>query len=80
VGGADQAEVALVDEVRERHALVLILLGDGDDEAEVAADQLVERLALSDPDTLRKADFFFLRDQRVLADFPKVLVERTLIE
>src|SRR4051794_16459227 len=80
VGGPDQTEVALVDQVGQGHALVLVLLGHRHDEAEVAADQLVERLAISDPDTLRKADFFFLRDQRVLADFPKVLVQRAFIE
>src|SRR5256885_15713518 len=44
VGGADQAKVAFVDQVGERHALVLVLLGDRHHEAEVRAHQLVERL------------------------------------
>ena len=51
---ADQAEVALVDQVGERDALVLILLGDRDDEAQVAAHQLVERLVVARADALRE--------------------------
>ena len=46
VGGADEAEVALVDQVGERDALVLVLLGDRDDEAQVRAHELVERFLL----------------------------------
>ncbi len=80
VGGADEAEVALVDQIGERDALVLVFLGDRDDEAEVAADQLVERLAVADADPLGEADFFLLRNQRVLADLAEVLVERSLVE
>src|SRR5687768_10607029 len=34
MGRPDQTEVSLVDEVRERYALVLVLLRDGDDEAQ----------------------------------------------
>ena len=68
VGRADQAEVALVDQVGERHALVLILLGDRHDEAEVAADQLVECFLFPDANPLRQVDLFLLRYQRVLAD------------
>ena len=80
VGRADEAEVALVDQIGERHALVLILLGDRHHEAEIAADQLVERLAVTRADALRELDFFFLRDQRILADLAEVLVERSLVE
>jgi hypothetical protein len=68
--GPDQPEVALVDEVGQRHALILIFLGDRDDEPEVAAHELVQRLSIPDPNALGQADLFFLRDQRVLADFP----------
>jgi hypothetical protein len=68
VGRADEAEVALVDQVGEGHALVLILLGHGNDESQVAADQLVESLRFPDANPLRQVDLFLLRDQRVLAD------------
>ena len=80
VGGADEAEVALVDQVGERDALVLILLGDRDDEAEVAAHQLVERLAVARADPLGEADLFLLRNQRVLADLAEILVQRSFVE
>jgi hypothetical protein len=80
VGRADEAEVTLVDEVGERHALVLVLLRHRDDEAEVAADQLVERLGVTDTDALREPDLLLLRDQRVLADLAEILVQRSLVE
>src|SRR5690554_356844 len=41
-GGPDEAEVALIDEVAERDALVLVLLGDADDEPQVGANEFVE--------------------------------------
>ena len=77
---ADEAEVALVDQVGQRHALVLILLGHGDDEAEVAAHELVQRLAVAGADALGEIHFLFLRDQRILADLAEILVQRSFIE
>jgi hypothetical protein len=70
VCGANQSEIALIDEVRQGYALVLILLGHGHYEPQVAAHQLVERLPIPDPNPLGQADLFLLRDQRVLADLP----------
>ena len=64
----------------ERHALILILLGDGHDEPKIAAHQLVERLFLTHADALRQIDLFLLRNQRVLADLAQVLVQRALVE
>src|SRR5262249_15151917 len=80
VGRPDEAEVALVDEIGEGHALVLVLLGHRNDEPEVAADQLVERFAVTGTDPLSQADLFLLRDQRVLADLAEILVQRSFIE
>ncbi len=37
--GADESEVALLDEVEEEHAATNVALGDGDDEAQVGADE-----------------------------------------
>ena len=37
--GADQTEVALLDQVQEQHAATDIALGDGDDQAQVGADE-----------------------------------------
>src|SRR5688572_5534124 len=79
VCGADQAEVALVDQVRERDALVLILLRDRHDEAEVRPNQLVQRLLIVRADALRQRDLLVARDQRVRADVAEILVERPFL-
>ena len=63
----------------EGDALVLVFLGDRDDEAEVAADQLVEALGVADANALRERDLLRLRNQRVAADLAEVVVERTLV-
>ena len=78
MGCADQAEVALIDEVAEADALVLIFLGDGDDESEVRSDQFVERLLLALPDALGERVLLLSGEERVCADFLEVLVERTV--
>src|SRR5207247_8049965 len=75
-----QAEVAFVDQVGERHALVLVLLGDRHHEAEVRAHQLVERLLFPLLDPLRKRDLLLAGDERVLADLPEILVQRPFVE
>jgi hypothetical protein len=69
VGRTNETEVALVDEIGKGDALILVLLGHRDHEAEIAADQLVQRFTVTDTDPLRQADLLFLRDQRILADF-----------
>ena len=63
-----------------RHALVLVLLGDGDDEAQVGAHQLVERfrIGLLDADCA-SVDLVFAADQRVRADLAEVLIERAFV-
>src|SRR5512143_585769 len=73
--GADQPEVALVDEIRERHALVLIFLRHRNDEPQVRADELVERFLLTLANVARKARLFIARYQRIRADVAEVLIE-----
>ena len=80
VGRADQAEVALVDEIGETDTLVLVFLGDRDDEAQVAADQLVQGRLATTLDLLGEVDLVFAGDEGILADLAQVLVERALIE
>src|SRR5439155_1526883 len=80
VGRPDQPEVALVDQIREGDALVLVFLGDGDDEPEVGADQLVQRLLVLRLDALGQRDLFLARNQRILADLAEVLIQRSLVE
>src|SRR5437868_15132839 len=68
VGGPDQAEVALVDQVRERYSLVLVFLVHGDDEPEVGAHQLVQRLRIPLLSPLGLRPLLLACDQRLLAD------------
>ena len=49
-GGGEQADVAFADEVDERQAAVLVLLGDGDDEAQVALHELLQRVLVAGAD------------------------------
>ena len=48
VDGLDQAEVALLDEVEQGQAGRLVLLGDGDDQAQVGADELAVGVVAGD--------------------------------
>ena len=80
VRGADQPQVALVDQIRERDPLVLILLRHGDHKPQVGPHELVERLRLAQLDPLSERDLLLARDERILTDLPEVLVERPLIE
>src|SRR5215210_5325912 len=73
VGGADEAEVALVDQVRERDSLILVLLGDRDHKAKIAANELVERLPVADANALGEAHLLLLRNQGILADLAEIL-------
>ena len=77
---ADEAKIPLVDQIRKRNPLILILLGNGNHESEIAAPQLVERLGLAGTDALGKRNLFLLVDQRILADLAEVLVERAFVE
>jgi hypothetical protein len=76
---ADEPEVPLVDEIRERDSLVLIFLGDGDHEAQIRAHELVERFRILHTDELREAHFLIAIDQRVRADVPKILIQRPFV-
>ena len=76
---ADEPEVALVDQIGERDSLVLIFLGDGNDEAQVRPDELVERFLVFQADPLRERNFLFAGDERIDADVTKVLIERPFV-
>src|SRR6185437_6350617 len=79
VGGANESEVALVDEIGEGDALVLILLRHRDDKAQVGANERVQGLLVIDPDSLRQLDLILPRDQRIDADIAEVLVQRAFL-
>ena len=51
-----------------------------DDEAQVGAHELVERLLIALADALGERDLLFPRDQRIDADVAQILIERALFE
>ena len=78
-GSGEQPEVALADQVAERQAPVLVLLGDRDDEAQVALDQLLHGLGVAGPHQPGDGHFLLRREQRGLADLEEILVEDVAI-
>src|SRR5450759_182567 len=77
---ANEAEVALVDQIGKRDALVLILLGHRYDKAQVRPHQLVERLLVVHADPSRQRRFFIAGNQRIDADVPEILIEGALLK
>ena len=75
LGGLDQAEVALVDQVRKAQALVLVLLRDGHDETEVRAGEFLEGHGIALADALGQFHFLFRGHQLFPADLLEVLVQ-----
>src|SRR5262249_40366063 len=70
-----QADVALTDEVDERQAAVLVFLGDGDDEAEIALDELLERVLVTGANLLGEIDLLRSLEERIGGDLVQILVE-----
>src|SRR5581483_5838190 len=67
LGGADQAEHTLLDEIAEGDALRLVALCDRDDEAQVAVDHAILRRHVTALDPLRQLDLLRRGEQRVAA-------------
>ena len=63
------------DQVGERHAAVLVLLGHGNDEAQVARDQFLHRVLVAGADPPREGDFLLAGEEGRLADLEEILVE-----
>src|SRR5205823_1379810 len=80
VGGANEAEVAFVDQIGERDALILILLGDRDDEAQIRTHQRIEGLLVVLADALRELHFHLASDEGKDADVPEVLIQRSFVD
>ena len=74
-GRGEQAHVALADQIGERQSAVLVFLGDGDDEAQVALHQLLHRLLIAGPDQFRNGDFLRRGEQWSQAHLVEVLIE-----
>ena len=76
LGSLYQSQVALVDKVGQREALVLVLLGHADHEAQVGASQLLQRRTVALADALRQLHLFLHHDKVFAAYFLQILVER----
>ena len=75
LGRLDKSEVALVNQVRQAEALILVLFGDRHDEAQIGLRQLLERLLVSLLDSLGEFHLFLDRDELLLANLLKILVQ-----
>src|SRR5687768_16178106 len=76
---ANQPEVTLVDQIAQRDTLVLVFLGDGNNETQVRANEFVECFLVAFPDSLSELDLVFPLQQRVSTDLLQVLIERAFL-
>src|SRR5690606_29804039 len=74
-----EAVVPLADEVGEAEPLALVLLRHRDDEPEVGADELVQRLLIPLLDPLRELHFLLRSEQLNLTDLIEILVQHPLL-
>jgi hypothetical protein len=58
--GREQPDVPFSDQVGERETTVLVFLGHGDDEAQVALDQLLHRLLIAGAHLTGQGDLLLL--------------------
>ena len=65
--GADEPRVALLDEVEQVHVLGVVVLGDGDDQAQVRLDHAVFGALVAGLDPLRQFDLLVLGEEGDLA-------------
>src|SRR5687767_2901488 len=70
-----QTDVSFADEIDQGKAAVLIFLGDGDDETEVALDQLLQRVLISVANLAGELNFLVALQQRVGAYLIEVLIQ-----
>jgi len=78
-GSRHQTDVPFLNEVGQRHAAVLVFLRDADDEAQVGAGQLLDRLFVA---LLGEGAQLLLTvrcDQLVPTDVAQILVQRALL-
>ena len=76
--GADETGVALLDEVEQVHVLGVVVLGDGDDQAQVRLDHAVLGPLVAGLDALGQLDLLVLGEQGDLAGFLEVEAQRVV--
>ena len=75
---ADEAGVALLDEVEQVHVLGVVVLGDGDDQAQVRLDHPVLGPLVARLDALGELDLLVLGEQGDLPGFLEVEAQRVV--
>ena len=76
LGGLDQSQIPLVDQVRQRQALVLVLFRNGNHEPKVGASQFFEGFLVALFDPLRQIYLFLYGNQILFANLLQVFVQR----
>jgi hypothetical protein len=74
----DQADVALLDQVEEVHVLRVVVLGDGDHQAQVGLYHAVLRPLVTGFDALSQLDLLLLGEQGDLASFFQIQPQRVM--
>jgi len=74
-GSGEQPDVSLADEIDEGHAAVLVLFGNGDHEAQVALNELLQCVCIARANAAGNLDLFVPLEQRISADLIEVLIE-----
>ena len=76
LGRAHEPERPLLDQVEERQALVAVVLGDRDDQAQVGLDHLLLGVEVAALDALGEVDLLLRRQQAHLADVLEEQLQR----
>ena len=78
-GGRDESDIPLVDQIRQPHALALVLLGHRNHKAQVGLGQFGHGLLVALADAARQFGLFFSSNHFLTTDVLKVTLERITI-
>ena len=74
--GADETQIALLDEIQEAHAVGVVALGDGNHQTQVGLGELVLGADVAPLDALGQRHFLLRREQLDPADLLEVHAHR----
>src|SRR3989339_1415992 len=80
LNGAEEADIALLNQVEEREAAPDVLLGNGDNKTEVRLGQLLLGAGIALADAARELDLFAGIDERHAADLGEVHAHRVVAD
>ena len=78
--GLDQADVALADEVEQRQAEILVVMGDLHDQAQVGLDHVIAGGPVAAADAAGELDLLGDRQQRGLGDFLEIELQAAALQ